>query len=240
MKHKAFQLYIAFAALGAAALPVLALAQYTPGSFMYFDHLAFSTSMSLTINPAIDDLNKEKDTVEEPPKDILKFAFSLPKRKATIQAMIDATTRRNAGSGKMLKAVIQDQDIFKILESALKSSDYQMNDMADALGFYWVASWSVANDKIGVNSRTQMLAVRDQAETKLRSMPSMYSMSDEGKQALAETLYLNALVLVIQHNLVKSDPAAKADITASARQGSIQFGRDPMQYRLTEFGFQLK
>lgn len=228
------------AALGAATIPMLAQAQYTPGSFMYFDHVANAGWVNLGINPAVDDLksDSDKDRVEEPPRDLLKFSVSLPKRKAMIQTMVDTAAQKNPAGGQMLKAVIQDQDIFRILQSALKESGYQMDDLGDPLGFYWVASWSVANDKVGVNSRPQMLAVRDQAAGKLRTMPSIIAMSDEGKQALAETLYLNALVLVIQHKLSAQIPFRKADAEQSARQGGTMFGMDLSKYRLTESGFQ--
>ncbi len=217
-----------------------AIAQYTPGSFMYFDHVAHASWVNFGLNPGIENLKDDsEDDQPKPQIDPYLFTVSRVTRQTNIQKIVANAEKGNAAAGQAMKALLINQDIFGILDKSLQDQGLATNNLADALGFFWVTSWSIANDKVGQNSALQLLSVRDQASRFLDQQADIVSWNAAKKQEMSDTLYLNAVFLMLMYQQSKDAGAYKSVITQAAQKGALKFGVDTQKVTLTETGLEL-
>ncbi len=235
------QIALRFAiACSAICWPIMGHAQYTPGSFMYFDHIAFNNWSNISINPALDNLkDNSEDDQPKPMIDPYLFTVSKLTRQTNIQKIVANAEKGNATAGQTMKALLINQDIFGILDTSLQGQGLKTNNLADALGFFWVTSWSIANDTVGQNSALQLQSVRNQARGFLDQQPNITSWNAAKKQEMSDTLYLNAVFLMLMYQQSKDAGAYKSVITQAAQNGAKHFGLDTQKVTLTETGLEL-
>lgn len=232
-----------------------ASAQYTPGSFMYFDHLANNTAVNIGL------LGKQKyhdDDEEEDKQEVLKrllekskkqpartvrptdfvFPVSQPARTATLNAIVDGLSKDNPAGRRELQAALIDQNIFAVLDTAIQKYGLRTNNLADAYTLYWISSWEAAHNSMqGESSPAQVKAVKAQVVDFLSNVDALHTMKVADKQQLSDTLLVNAVLLEMIGESAKADPQFQELRSQAGRSGAAAFGLIVDGVTLTESGF---
>lgn len=119
------------------------------------------------------------------------------------------------------------------------SLGYRANDAVDALAFYLLAQWGVANDHRADVTRTQAAAVRRQAANAYAQVADQLG-TDALRQEFAEMLVIQGTIMAGTHEAAvrSGDEAALQRYAALARQGGqMLFTMDPTTIALTDNGF---
>lgn len=232
-----------------------ASAQYTPGSFMYFDHLANNTAVNIGL------LGKQKyhdDDEEEDKQQVLKrlleksnkqparavkptdfvFPVSQPARTATLNAIVDGLSKDNPAARGELQAALIDQNIFAVLDTAIQKYGLRTNNLADAYTLYWISSWEATHNSMqGESSPAQVKAVKAQVVGFLSNVDALPTMKVTDKQQLSDTLLVNVVLLEMIGESAKANPQFQQLRSQAGRSGAAAFGLLVDGVTLTESGF---
>lgn len=233
-----------------------ATAQYTPGSFMYFDHLANNMAVNIGIMGQQkyhddDDDKQDKDALirklleraKKQPARAIKpadfvFPVSQPTRQATLNAIVDSLSKDNPASRSELQAVLIDQNLFGILDTAIQKYGMRTNNLADSYTLYWIASWEAAhNSEPKESPPAQVKAVKAQVVSFLSNVDALHDMTATEKQQLSDTLLVNAALLEMMAEASKTNPQFQQSRAQAGRAGAAAFGLFIDGITLTGTGF---
>lgn len=236
-RRLALPLLAALSSLGLAA-PVLA--QYTPGSFMYFDHLANNFAVNIgmigqTVNASDDD--DEVAPKVQPKRQVrLDFTPSKVVRQKTITTVIDAIGQLNPAQRNELRAAFVNNDLFSQAETALRPYNVRTNNVADAMTVYLISAWDAAHGVSDQASVGKFAAVRSQIADGLSQNQAIGGLSDATKQELSDTLFINAFLIDAMADSAKENPSIAANVRRSAMEGATVFGFDLSKIQIGENG----
>lgn len=244
MSRKLFVVALGLLSGLAVTLPVGA--QYTPGSFMYFDHLANNTAINIGLlgkNTGSDDEEEESPPpprVQSPKNVRLDFVASKAVRQKTVEEVIGAIGQLNPTQRDGLRAAFINNDIFAQTEAALRPYGLRTNNLADAMTMFLICAWDAAHGVSEESSRAKVTAVRRQMQAALSTNQTIGGLSDITKQQLSDTLFINALLIQAMADAAKDNPAIKANVQRSAMQGAATFGFDLSTITVGENGISVR
>lgn len=154
--------------------------------------------------------------------------------------MAQAAERQTPGTGQemrelMSEALLEFQRIGPVL-------GFRTNDAIDALAFYLLAQWGVANDHRADITRTQVAGVRRQAASAYSGIADQIR-TDAQRQGFAQALIVQGIIMSGIHEAAVRDgnSAAIERYASMARTGGHSlFAMDPTRIALTDQGFRQK
>lgn len=163
-------------------------------------------------------------------------------RKRLAEIMAEGAGRVGASEAREMRELVLSKQALREYERVAPGLGYRANDAVDALAFYLLAQWGVANDYRGDVSRAQAAAVRRQAANAYATVADRLS-SDSLRQEFAEMLAVQGVIMAGAHEAAvrNGDQAALDRYAALARKGGrMLFTIDPTRIRLTDAGFRRK
>lgn len=173
----------------------------------------------------------------EPAK--LRFTPTLEARKANFQRLVDQ--RRggaDAATLRQFETLLADPAFMRQVEGELAKRGLRADSMADAFAIWWIQAWQTVHGQTDDPSPAAIRAVRAQAGRAMLTLPGLLAAPDAGKQAFAEGLLVQAVLMGTALEQVKADPAQVRRLAASVRAAArSQAGLDLTAMTLTDAGF---
>lgn len=166
----------------------------------------------------------------------LRFIPSTERRRASFARFL-ADRRGDAATRRQLEALISDPAFMPKVAAELAKIGLRPNNVADAYTVWWIAAWQAAHGQSRDPSPASVRAVRAQAERVLLAVPSVTGSDDATKQAFAEGLLVQAVVMSAVTEQTAGDPSGQRTIGQLARQSAGRFGIDLDAVTLTDAGF---
>ncbi len=123
------------------------------------------------------------------------------------------------------------------LEAELGRFGLRSDNLADAYTVWWINVWHAAHGVTGDPTQASVKAVKAQSERAMLATPGLAGGDDAGKQAMAEALLLQAVLIGSAAEQAKADPAQLRQIGDAARRSARGFGLDLDAFTLTDAGF---
>lgn len=156
--------------------------------------------------------------------------------------MADAAEQRKPGTAQEMRELVASGKAVQEYQRIAPSIGFRADDAIDALAFYLLAQWGVANDHRADITRAQAAGVRRQAANAYASVADQIR-SDSLRQEFAEVLIVQGIIMSGVHEAAVrgNDKAALAQYASMAREGGrALFTMDPTRIALTDQGFREK
>jgi len=156
--------------------------------------------------------------------------------------MADAAEQRTAGTAQEMRELVTSGKALKEYEGVVPALGFKTNDAVDALAFYLLAQWGVANDYRDNVTPTQAAGVRRQAANAYATVADQLG-TDALRQQFAEMLIVQGVIMAGVHEAAVrgNDTSATQQYAEMARRGGeILFTMDPTKIALTDQGFARK
>lgn len=153
--------------------------------------------------------------------------------------MADGAEQRTPGTADEMRRLVLSGEAVRVYERVAPSLGYRANDAIDALAFYLITQWGVANDHRPDITRAQAAGVRRQAANAYAAVADQLG-TDALRQEFGEMLAIQGAIMAGTHEAaVKAgDRARIAQYAALAREGGQGlFTMDPTTVALTDQGF---
>jgi hypothetical protein len=123
-------------------------------------------------------------------------------------------------------------------DSLNEGKGFQLDNLADVVSIYIIASFVVINDLQNGTTTDQDQAVRDQVAAAFSTLPEVTGLSDSEKQMAAESLLLYVMFLANdwQQAVQGAEGYDLGAVKTQARDTLIQSGIDPAQFDFTPQG----
>lgn len=179
------------------------------------------------------------DPGQMPPAVDSSYRPSDAERQKLAQIMGDAAARDGAEQGTQMRQLVLSGEAVREYEKIAPALGLRPNDAVDALAFYLLAQWGVANDYRPMFTPAQVAGVRRQAANAYASVAAQVT-TDALRQEFGEMLVVQGMIMAgVHENAVKrGDQATIARAVALAREGGTKlFTVDPTTIDLTDNGF---
>jgi hypothetical protein len=186
----------------------------------------------------IKSLNTEKRNSSVASPTLLTFRVSTKVRSSNFAKFVAKTREVDPAGAIRLERMFASTDVIGQINKAITPYGLRTNNVADAYAVYWTTAWLGSQGRSDDLSRTQMIAVRNQAEKALLATLPFKSATDTQKQELAEAMLIQAALIASFLDSAKADPALMLDTKAAITQGAKQMGLDLDRMMLTPQGFQ--
>lgn len=156
--------------------------------------------------------------------------------------MAEAAGRQGPAEAKEMRQIVLSKTGLNQYVRVAPMLGYRENDAIDALAFYLLAQWGVANDHRPDITRTQAAAVRQQAANAYAQVADQLN-TDALRQEFAEMIVIQGAIMAGTHEAAvrSGDDQALERYAALARQGGEKlFTMDPTLIVLTDDGFRRK
>jgi hypothetical protein len=163
-------------------------------------------------------------------------------RQRLAQIMGDAAAKNGMAQGEEMRTLVLSGRAVEEYEKIAPGFGLRTNDAVDALAFYLLAQWGVANDHRADVTRAQVAGVRQQAASAYAGVAAQL-LTDALRQEFAEMLVIQGAVMSGVHEAAarNGDDAATARYAELARAGGRKlFTIDPTMIALTDAGFRRK
>lgn len=204
------------------------------------------SSSSAPSAPAVSQLSRSlAKTFNSSPANVdvsARYTPSNAVRKRLAEIMAEGAGRAGAAEAREMRQLVLSKQALGEYERIAPALGYRANDAVDALAFYLLAQWGVANDYRRDISRTQAAAVRRQAANAYATVANQLE-SDSRRQEFAEMLAVQGVIMAGAHEAAvrSGDQVALARYAQLARKGGkVLFTMDPTQIALTNAGFRRK
>lgn len=167
----------------------------------------------------------------------LTYAVSTERRAANIERFLD---QRRAAQPAVVEALAPSlRDPALILNMGRQIGRYGLNvdNVAHAYAVWWTAAWSAVHQDTSDLSPAAGRAVRLQAEQAFALLPAITGADDALKQAFAEELLLQALLITTAAEQAASNPEQARAVSRMASQNARAQGLDLEALDLTDEGF---
>lgn len=163
-------------------------------------------------------------------------------RARITEIIAEDSERRQAGTGAEVRKLIESGEPLNEFNRVAPQMGLQRNDAIDALAFYLIGQWVIANNHQGDIGEAQVMGVRRQSAAAYATIADQLG-TDAIRQEFAETLAIQGAMMLggFKTAIVRNDSALIDKFVSLARQGGRQlFTMDPAQIALTDEGFRRK
>ena len=164
-------------------------------------------------------------------------------RQHLADIMAEATGKREGpNQAEEMRTLVLSGEAVREYERIAPSIGFRANDAIDALAFYLLAQWGVANDHRADITPAQAAGVRRQAARAFAGVADQVA-TDALRQEFGEMLVIQGAIMAGVHEAAvrAGDEAALARYAAMAREGGRDlFQADPADIILTDDGFRRK
>lgn len=171
-----------------------------------------------------------------PTRESLRFVPSTERRRASFARFL-AERRGDAATRQQLEALISDPAFMPKVGAEFAKIGLRPDNVADAYTVWWIAAWQAAHGQSRDPSPASVRAVKAQAEKVFLAVPSVTGADDATKQAFAEGLLVQAVVMSAVTEQTAGDPMGRRTIGQLARGSAGRFGLDLDAVTLTDAGF---
>lgn len=247
MKTRSFT-HLAIAGFTALSFsqPLMAQYNYMPYEFyttlpqMQIQHnMQMQALQNASVQP-YDDISDEEEVAPPNPKDALTYVPSLQVRRTNFARIVDQTRPTDPALANRLQQVFAASDLIKELDKVMQPIGLSSNNVADAFTIYLVSAWDVIHNRNMSTNPKVHLAVKEQMESVISSVPSIISADDATKQGIAESFLVQTLLLSVNRANVGSNSVEQQAFAESVNQGAKTLGLDLSNLNLTEQGFVAK
>ena len=155
------------------------------------------------------------------PRVSTRFRSSLSARRNTFARIVARTRAVNPADADKLQRAYGTSNPIAPLAPTLKHYGLRSNDVADATALYLVVAWYGARGLDKDPPRAYVRAVRNQMARSYVKLPSFASTSNAGKQQLADSMWIQTMVVAGSINSAKGKPALMAQVKNAVRQGTF-------------------
>ena len=167
----------------------------------------------------------------------LRYAPSTARRRSNLNGMIANMRRADPAGAAELQRIFATEDFIELAGRGLAPYGLRTDNVADAYAAWWVNAWLAWAGDASDTRPAQARAVSDQAGRALLATPAFVNATDAEKQALAESLIVQAALIGGATERLKTDPSQKAQLRAAMTQAGRSMGLDFSAMRLTPTGF---
>ncbi len=169
----------------------------------------------------------------------LRFTPTAEARAANFRRLVD---QRRAGADaatlRQFETLLADPAFMREVEGELRKRGLRADSMADAFAIWWIQAWQTVHGQTDDPSPAAIRAVQAQAQRAMLTLPGLLDAPDAGKQAFAEGLLVQAVLMGTALEQVKGDPTQVRRLAASVRTAArAQAGLDLTAMALTDAGF---
>ncbi|WP_313537557.1 DUF6683 family protein [Sphingomonas sp.] len=171
---------------------------------------------------------------------VLRYTPSKVRRSANLANFVQKTRTADPQAAADLQKLFAQGDIIEKIGRRVAPQGLRIDDVADAYALWWITAWQAAQGKGDTPDRTTLAAVRRQAAEAVTAAGTIARAADAQKQALAESLWVQATLIETGVQQARNDPARLRAIGQSMRQGARSMGLDLDHIALTSDGFVLR
>ena len=164
-----------------------------------------------------------------------------PAVSARVRQQVLAAALPSSPNPQGLRQAVDSGAPWQEFDRLLALHGYDSRDLSDVVAAFYLIAWEVATGGDATAQPAGIAAVRGQARDMLAGMPTVARMSDDERQATAETLAFHAMAIMArQHDLrMAGGGAALAAFRNEVAQAvAQQQGIDVRRFALTPAGFQ--
>jgi hypothetical protein len=179
------------------------------------------------------------------PTDLLTYQVDPAITEQVLQQFIDTLKQTGQVAADQmaelesnLKTNINRAAMQQFIDELFVGEGLRLENFADVIAIYIIASFVVINDMQGGTTTEQDLAVRNQIAATFTNIPSVQQLSDAEKQTAAESLILYVMFLANdwQQALQGTEGYDLATVQGYAKDTLVQSGIDPAQFDFTPLG----
>ena len=174
---------------------------------------------------------------DDQPENILRFNPVERRQRQNIAQFVDAMRKTDPEVAARITPIFTSRDVIGVIGKAIAVYGLQTNDVADAYAVYLTNVWLGTQGRADDLPKAHVVAVRNQAAALLLQSPGFTTLNDAQKQAMAETMLLQATVISIRVNTARTDPVLLARLQGEIARQTKASGLDIGAMALTEAGF---
>jgi hypothetical protein len=167
----------------------------------------------------------------------LTYAVSTERRAANIERFLDQRRASQPAAIEALAPALRDPDLIPNMGRQIGRYGLRVDNVAHAYAVWWAAAWSAVHQDTSDPSPAAGRAIRIQAEQAFASLPAITGADDTLKQAFAEELLLQALLITTATEQAASNPEQARAVSRMASQNARAQGLDLESLDLTDEGF---
>lgn len=156
-------------------------------------------------------------------------------QREAVDGYIARIARQNPDAAQVMRTQLSRQNYASIYNGMIKDSTLRPNDAADAVTFYTLIGWQIANKNPAEISDTKIEAVRRQLAPALAANARLAAPTT--RAALGEEMKLLALTLHAGWQSAMKEGRTRQYSDGIARMWQAQTGRDLRAVKLTDAGF---
>lgn len=156
-------------------------------------------------------------------------------QREAVEGYIARISRQNPGAAQVMRTQLSRQNYAAIYNGMIKDSTLRSNDAADAVTFYTLIGWQIANKDPAEISDAKIEAVRRQLAPALAANAQIAAPAT--RAALGEEMKLLALTLHAGWQSAMKEGRTRQYSDGIARMWQAQTGRDLRAVKLTNAGF---
>jgi hypothetical protein len=167
----------------------------------------------------------------------LRYTPSKTRRSANLAAFVQKMRARDPKGADDLQKVFAEGDFIERIDGLVASQGLRVDDVADAYALWWITAWHAARGNNDTPPPQMISAVQAQAARAVLATGEIATASDAHKQALAEALWVQSVLVDTAVEQAKQDPARLRAIGEAVRQAARGMGLDLDAIELTARGF---
>ena len=167
----------------------------------------------------------------------LRYTPSKTRRSANLAAFVRKVRARDPKGADDLQKVFAEGDFIERIGGLVAAQGLHVDDVADAYALWWITAWHAARGNNDTPPPQIISAVQAQAARAVLATGEIATASDAQKQALAEALWVQSVLVDIAVEQARQDPARLRAIGVAVRQGARGMGLDLDAIELTTRGF---
>ena len=181
-------------------------------------------------------LDGSASITEDQPENALRFNPVQRRQRQNIAQFVDAMRKTDPEVAARIAPIFTSRDVIGVIGKAIAVYGLQTNDVADAYAVYLTNVWLGTQGRADDLPKAHVVAVRNQAAALLLQSPGFTTLNDAQKQAMAETMLLQATVISIRVNTARTDPVLLARLQGEIAKQTKASGLDVGAMALTEAG----
>jgi hypothetical protein len=166
----------------------------------------------------------------------LRFTPDKAQSKRNVADYLARVTKVDPAYAPQLAAELADGKVFDQYRQIMTGLGLESNDVADHFAVWWITAWEASTSGAVETPATAFANVSSQV-SRILANESFGSLSGTQKQAFADSLMLQSLVLANQIEQAKADPAVAKKLSSSIKTAAKKLGLDLGAMTLTEDGF---
>ena len=166
------------------------------------------------------------------------YTPSKARRAANLQQFVNRTRTTDPAGAEELARAFAAGDFIEKIGAAVAPQGLRIDSLADAYAVYWINAWQATQGRTDTPSPATIAAVSAQAERALANAPAFAGANDAMKQQLAETLWIQSVMIESSVEHAKGKPALMAELGKAVTQGARGMGLDLTAMTLTPRGFE--